>query len=788
MNKIEMYMLFNLISIFNIKVKSHGAELYDVSHTLIALIPKIKHPQHVTDFRPISLCTVVYKLISKSMVNRMKRILPEVISPYQSAFVPGRHIQDNIITAFETIHSIRACHSAADPRLVLKLDISKAYDRVEWSFLSQILTRIGFANLWVDLIMRCVTSVSFSVLWQGRPIGFFKPTRGIRQGDPLSPYLFLLVSEGLSGLFQKAVSNGFIHGVEMGGAAPPISHLLFADDSLIFGRAIEEEVVFLKQCLLLYENAAGQRINFQKSALSFGPGVKNAVKDMVQNILGVPTVPFHEKYLGLPTVSGRSKKQMFKRIDERLEAHMSGWQSKFLSKAGKVILVKAVAQAIPTYSMSVFRLPKGVCKAFRSKIARFWWGKGDGRRGIHWCKWEFLCKHKNEGGLGFRDLEAFNQALLAKTVWRIALAPTSLVHRVLQGKYFPNSSWADAPLGIHHSLIWRSLLWGRELVHKGIRWRIQNGNSVKVWGDKWLPRPWTFQVSSPYSLSINTKVSDLMTSSGIWNYDLIRAAFLPHDAEAILSIPITNGRGSDTTIWHYRKDGNYSVRSGYRLAIDSNRVRATAGEGCSHMVETSRSNLWSQLWRLKVANKIKIFLWRACHNFLPCAANLLRRKIGNGAQCVRCGCPEETTIHALWNCKAARQAWKHTFLFDVYKEWREPDFKDLFSHVAKTFSQAQLELFAVVAWGIWKQRNDIKFGKVESRGEHIVIRAQEWLGEFNEAHRPITMNKSSHTVSNQLSGWSPPATNFLKVNVDAACDSQQQRTGLGVVIRNDCGG
>lgn len=136
--------------------------------------------------------------------------------------------------------------------------------------------------------MRCVTSVSFSVLWEGRTVGFFKPTRGIRQGDPLSPYLFLLVSEGLSGLFQHAVMNDNLHGVEFGGGAPSISHLLFADDSLIFARATEQEAVYLKQCLLLYECAAGQRINFQKSALSFGPGVKTVDRVVIQGVLGVP--------------------------------------------------------------------------------------------------------------------------------------------------------------------------------------------------------------------------------------------------------------------------------------------------------------------------------------------------------------------------------------------------------------------------------------------------------------------------------------------------------------------
>lgn len=129
----------NEVTDFCLRVLNNGEQPLDFNHTLIALIPKINHPEHVTDFRPISLCTVVYKLISKTMVNRMKCMLLKIISPFQSAFVPGRHIHDNVITAFETVHSIRANRSTVDPRLVLKLDISKAYDRVEWVFLQQVL-------------------------------------------------------------------------------------------------------------------------------------------------------------------------------------------------------------------------------------------------------------------------------------------------------------------------------------------------------------------------------------------------------------------------------------------------------------------------------------------------------------------------------------------------------------------------------------------------------------------------------------------------------------------------
>ncbi|KAL6205338.1 hypothetical protein ACLB2K_022599 [Fragaria x ananassa] len=185
------------------------------AHALLALIPKVDNPQHVTDFRPISLCNVFYKLISKAMVNRMKTLLPSVISSYKSSFVSGRCIHDNVITSFEVVHSIRSKQTSKDPYCVLKLDISKAYDRVEWVFLRNIMMRLGFSEQWISLVMRCVESVSFSILWNGNALGRIQSSRGLRQGDLLSPYLFLLCPEGLTGLFQKVDRDRLIHGARV---------------------------------------------------------------------------------------------------------------------------------------------------------------------------------------------------------------------------------------------------------------------------------------------------------------------------------------------------------------------------------------------------------------------------------------------------------------------------------------------------------------------------------------------------------------------------------------------
>jgi hypothetical protein len=230
----------------------NGGDMSEVvNQTVMVLIPKVANPQELTQFRPISLCNVLYKICSKSLANRLRTILDDIISEEQSAFVPGRLITDNVLIAYECIHYLRK-KKGKSGACAVKLDMAKAYDRVEWEYLRAVMEALGFSNRWRSLIMRCVSSVSFTVRINGNFSPIFSPTRGIRQGDPMSLYLFLLCAEGLSSLLKARGPIFLARGIMMGVHAPWISHLLFADDSMNFIQANQRSADRLAEILETY--------------------------------------------------------------------------------------------------------------------------------------------------------------------------------------------------------------------------------------------------------------------------------------------------------------------------------------------------------------------------------------------------------------------------------------------------------------------------------------------------------------------------------------------------------
>lgn len=255
--------------------------------TTIVLIPKKEGADSMKELRPIALCNVLYKIIAKVSSNRLRVLLPDIISDNQSAFVPGRSITDNVLVAFEILHYMKQKKKGGDGVVALKLDVSKAYDRVNWRFLRRQMHQMGFSKKWLDWIMLCVSTVSYTVNFNGSQIGPIHPGRGLRQGDPLSPYLFLLCVEGLSRDINTSASQGRITGCRIHNLAPAVTHLLFADDSFLFCSASTNEVSEVRSILQRYELMSGQAINLQKSGIYFSANVRLDKQEELKQVLGV---------------------------------------------------------------------------------------------------------------------------------------------------------------------------------------------------------------------------------------------------------------------------------------------------------------------------------------------------------------------------------------------------------------------------------------------------------------------------------------------------------------------
>ena len=253
----------------------------------------------------------------------------------------------------------------------------------------------------------------------------------------------------------------------------------------------------------------------------------------------------YEKYLGLPSLVGKGKKASFNYIKERVWKKLQGWEGKLLSQAGMEVLIKAVIQAIPTYTIGCFKTPLGLCHDIEALIKKFFWGQRGDRRKIHWVRWGELTKSKMVGGMGFKDLALHNDAILAKQVWCLLHNKTSLFYKVFKARFFPNYSIMEATDSRSGSYAWRSLLMGRDVLQRGARWQVGNGRTIKIWHHGWIPRknsPFmaSYQIESMGEAMVSSLIKE---SSRQWNEELIDSIFSHEEAALIKKIYIFESNG-----------------------------------------------------------------------------------------------------------------------------------------------------------------------------------------------------------------------------------------------------
>ncbi|CAN1190366.1 LINE-1 retrotransposable element ORF2 protein, partial [Linum perenne] len=701
--------------------------------TNIVLIPKLHHPEFISQYRPISITNFRAKIISKILSSRLKPYMPMLISELQSAFTGTRAIQDNVIIAHEVIHKLKTRKLGRNYDFLLKVDMMKAFDRVSWEFLLSTLSAMGFSQIWIAWIESIITSVRFSVLVNGNATQLFSPTRGLRQGDPLSPFLFIIVSNVLSFLIKKDLEYGLLKGIKLNHRCPTLSHILFADDTLIFGKANAREAAQIKLIFQRYSYISGQAINEGKSALLFSKNTPPTVKDEISAILNVSHQIQFGKYLGMPAEWGSSKVDTFAFILERLHIKAQSWTSLLLSHGGRETLSKSVLQAIPSYIFSCFMLPDKLLNKMDALIRRYWWSGDPKRRAIHWCAANKLTSAKGVGGLGFRSFKEFNEAFLAKVGWNIIHQPNSLWVRLLKALYFPRHDFVTAPKHHRPSWIWSSILKGRASLLKGLRRNIGNGNDTLT-TDPWLPDLPGFTASPSSICSISSCISQ---PQNVWNVTKLSTLFPQDVVRQILAIPIGPNRMEDRWIWHFNPRGTFSVKSCYHT-LKSNGLSPTIAR-----------KEWKWLWRMNLPPNIKFFLWRVCNNALANLTNLASRNCSPTVSCPCCRSEPESLFHLFFSCDSTAD------------------------------QQIALKVSACL-WTIWKARNEVVFRNSSSSLNSLKHKVSSCIADFScsqaSSHPPGTNHHS------QLSINQPPNSEHRTLLCDGSYLGTTQKAGYCAVL------
>ncbi|KAJ9561537.1 hypothetical protein OSB04_006697 [Centaurea solstitialis] len=709
------------IAIHNFFYRSHLAG--ELNHTLLCLLPKSNNATSVSDFRPIACCTVMYKCISKMLVDRIKPVLDGLVSRTQSAFIPGRRIVDNILMAHELVVGYHL--NVGQPRCAFKIDIRKAYDMVNWEFLLNMLAGFGFHPALIRWIKELISSPSFSISLNGEVSGFFRGARGIRQGDPLSPYLFTLVMEGFSLLFKRCISEARNFGYHAGCADLEITHLCFADDLFVFTYGDVASVEVLKRALHLFATHSGLSANLQKSEVFFG-NVPQVTQCAILECLPFTMGTFPIRYLGVPLSPIHLKVADYGVLVSKVKNRIGNWKTKFLSFGGRKQLVISVLQSLQLYWMAIFLFPSAVVHDLEAAFRDFLWAHGNSSKGKCKIAWNQVCRPMINGGLGFKRLVTWNRALLVKQLWDIVTKRDSVwVSWVYRYYLNAGSVWRANPLG-KWSWTFRKVMALREEVRRFFKVRIGNGECTNAWEDIWvlpvhIASIVSYRTIHSSGFHVNDTVSDFVSSlNGHWPTDWTSRFPCFHS----VSVPSLIPNKHDLIYWDEDMSGKFSVRKAY-ISLDG-----------AHPVVPWHASVWFK----GHIPKHSFCLWVACLNRLPTQDRIHTWKQDPPDMvCSLCGTGPDSHNHLFFECSFSKQVWRKArsavHWMDFPDDWG--GIMDAISgtNSAPKFLVHKLTLAASV-YLVWRERNNRLFAAkkkppdVVAKEINDVVKLQEKILEL----------------------------------------------------------
>ncbi|WVZ62402.1 hypothetical protein U9M48_012158 [Paspalum notatum var. saurae] len=662
-----------------------GGGFHALNNGLIVLLPKKSDASQPSDFRPIAMIHSFGKLVSKILATCLAPLLSGLVSCNQTAFVRGRALHNS----YKYVQCAAAFFRRKKlPVALLKIDISKAFDTISWSFLLEVLQELGFSRRWRDWMTILLSTASSRVLLNGRPGPDIVHRRGVRQGDSLSPMLFILAMDA----FNRLVSRAGERRVLTRPGFPEIKYQcsFYTDDVILFLSASRLEADRLKRLLHVFGEASGLKANLSKCSVSF-ISTEAGVADEITQVLGCSAVPLPIKYLGLPLSSGPIPKSGLHRLVDSVAKKLPSCHGPLMSRSGRLVWIKSVLTAMPIFAMMANKLPAWVIKDINSICKRFFWAGTDSAvRGKCLVAWPVVIKPTELGGLGVLDLKLFNIALQTRWLW---------LQRVDEDRV-----WSGLPIKAAAEV--------RAFFEASIFVKVRNGRRTLFWHDKWLDGLAISDLAPDLRSVIPRQTANSLTvAEGLMDRLWVRGI------SGGLSVTIVAQyltlwerlervqlhEDEDKVVWKWAENGIYSAKTAYRA------LHLGSQQFPEHQL----------IWKSWLPLRVKIFLWLAHRRWLWTADRRRRHGLEARELCWLCDHRPESCHHLLVECRLTTSIWEVLFTraalslppsdgsHGVLEWWRR-----IRSCWPPSSRMGVDTLFGLVSWVMWREHNACCFNGV----------------------------------------------------------------------------
>ncbi|KAJ0450914.1 putative RNA-directed DNA polymerase [Helianthus annuus] len=610
---------------------------------------------------------------------------------------------------------------------LFKADIEKAYDTLNWKFLISVLMHMGFPPRWRTWMMGILFSCKASVLVNGSPTGEFQYKRGLRQGDPLSPFLFTIAMEALHVLMAKAVETGVFKGLALPNSGPRLTHLFFADDSIFLGLWDKDNLCSIRRILRVFFLMSGLKVNHSKSCL-YGIGLTDSEVENMAGTLNCKMGQLPFTYLGLKVGANMNRVCNWKEVIDKFHKRLSNWKARLLSFAGRLTLVKAVLGSLPNYFLSLYKIPKKVAKILEGIRSRFLWGGCGSVNKIRWMRWERIIAAKSMGGLGIGGIRDMNLALMMKWRWRLKVDSEQLWVKVIEAIHCNKRVAKNVPLKKSLTGVWKSIV-GVEGdfskigidVNKSLRSKVGSGNKTMFWLDTWatsgslkdeFPLSYNLAKNKRNSVQQNYKLNQ---GGVLWDWKWSRLPTSSEEKkewEALSAILLQQSVGRNDDMWSWKENTakGFSVKDVRKEIAGSIDVNMAPG-----VFE------WSKI----ATAKVNLFVWRAAEGRIPTKIALASRGIQVGSTvCKVCGAAPETADHIFIQCLFAKEVWLLLWSW-MYTPGRNHNesLKTRLLEKQDWPRRKERIIYAIhllAVWSLWKNRNYKVFNDSNATPSKIV--------------------------------------------------------------------